>query len=159
MAYSELRLFNNETKAYPRLFIPVSKETLEERYIEAIQTHEKFYKINPKYIVFVADSIYNTPLAQLKNTNYTLASKDIFDVYRGLCDYFIYDYHGVNLETVPEILDLCKKHNVMVILSNMNEKEDIDIARENGYQYIFGDFYNKRFRMKDLLKGLKKDKS
>ena len=159
MAYSELRLFNNETKAYPRLFIPVSKETLEERYLEAIQTHEKFYKINPKYIVFVVDSIYNTPLAQLKNTNYTLASKDIFDVYRGLCDYLIYDYHGVNLETVPEILDLCKKHNVEVILSNMNEKEDIDIARENGYQYIFGDFYNKRFRMKDLLKGLKKDKS
>ena len=65
----------------------------------------------------------------------------------------------MNLETVPEILDLCKKHNVEVILSNMNEKEDIDIARENGYQYIFGNFYNKRFRMKDLLKGIKKDKS
>ena len=159
MSYQEMRLFNNETKAYPNLFIPVSKETLGDKYLESLATNEKFYKINPKYITLVTDSIHNTPLEALRGSNYHLASKDIFDVYRGLCDYLIYDYHGVNLESIPEILELCEKHNVTVILSNMDNASDIDLARENGYQYIFGNYYNKRFRIKDLLQGVKRRKN
>ena len=159
MAYQEMRMFNNEVKAYPNIFIPVSKETLMDKYLESLKTHEKFYKINPKYITLVADSIHDTPLEGLKGVSYLLASRDIFDVYRGLCDYLIYDYHGVNLESIPEILELCRRHNVTVILSNMDTKEDIDIARENKYQYLFGNYYNKRFRIKDLLLGVKRKKN
>ena len=155
-AFKELKMFKNETKASLNLFIPIGKETMEERFNEFIVKQQSFYKIDPKFITLVCDSIYNTPVALLKDMGYHLASRDIFDCYRGLCDYLIYDYHGVNKESIPEILEICKKHNVICILSHMDTKDDIDMARNSGYRFLIGDYYKKRVRMKDLLQSVRR---
>ena len=93
---------------------------------------------------------------QLKKRGYHIASYDILDVYRGLCDYFAYDYHKVSKDAIPEIIELCNKHNVTLLFFGMDNKEDIDLARENGYQYVFGNYFKKLVRMRELIKNLKK---
>lgn len=155
-SFKELKMFKNETKAYLNLFIPISKETIEEKFIDFLVTQQNFYKIDPKFITLVCDSINDLTINNLRSLGYHLASKDIFDVYRGYVDYFIYDYHKVNKESIDEIQKICNMHNVICILSNMDTKEDIDLARDNGYRYLYGDYYRKRSRMKDLLQSIRR---
>ena len=137
-------------------FIPISKETIEEKFIDFLVTQQNFYKIDPKFITLVCDSINDLTINNLRSLGYHLASKDIFDVYRGYVDYFIYDYHKVNKESIDEIQKICNMHNVICILSNMDTKEDIDLSRDNGYRYLYGDYYRKRSRMKDLLQSIRR---
>lgn len=154
-AFVEQKMFYSDFKANLNLFIPISSETLEDKFVESIQTHASFFKVDPKYFTFIVEHVTNT-LYEAKELGYHIASYDILDVYRGLCDYYIYDYHKVSKEAIPEIQELCKKHNVTLLFFGMDTKEDIDLARENGYQYVFGNYFKKLVRMKQLVKNIKK---
>ena len=155
-AFSEQKMFYKEMKANLNLFIPISKETLEDKFIESLKTFSQFFKVDLKYFNFIVDSAYNTNLALNKDLGYNIASYDILDIYRGTIDYYIFDYHKVSIESIDEIQELCNKHNVKLLFFGMDEASDIDMARNNGYQYIFGNYYKKLIRMKDLLKNIKK---
>lgn len=154
-AFVEQKMFYSDFKAYLNLYIPVSSDTLDDKYVEQIKTHASFFKVDPKYFTFIVDHV--TPnLYEGKDLGYHIASYDILDVYRGLCDYFAYDYHKVSKDAIPEIIELCNKHNVTLLFFGMDNKEDIDLARENGYQYVFGNYFKKLVRMRELIKNLKK---
>lgn len=154
-AFSEQKMFYSDFKANLNLFIPISKETMEDKFIEAIKTHASFFKVDPKYFTFIVDKV-SPILIEGKELGYHIASKDILDVYKNYCDYYIYDYHNVSKEAIPEVIELCKKHNVVPLFFGMDTKEDIDYARMNGYQYVYGNYYKKLVRMNQLIKNLKK---
>ena len=95
-------------------------------------------------------------ISVFKELGYHIASYDILDIYRGNIDYFIFDYHNVKKEAIDDVIELCNKYNVTCILFGIDTKEDIDMARTKGYHYIFGNYYKKQIRMKDILKNIKR---
>ena len=92
----------------------------------------------------------------LREAGYKICTKDIMDIYRNNCDYFLYDYHQVTDESIMEVKNLCKNHNVRMILYGV-KKNDMDMIRNNGYDLFIGDeVYKKKVRMQDIILKLKR---
>ncbi|MBQ9124356.1 MAG: EAL domain-containing protein [Acholeplasmatales bacterium] len=153
--FKELKMLNDSVKGYVMCFVNVSKPTLDEEFYSFINQQQSFFKVPAQYIVLKTDNASHPVLQRLRQKEYLVATDNLMDVYRNACDYFIYDYHSVGKESILEILELCDNHNVICILGGMNTKEDIEMAREDGYALIYGSFYKKSLRMKSIIEKLK----
>lgn len=148
-------MFNDTVKGYVMCFVNVSKPTLDEEFYSFINQQQSFFKVPAQYIVLKTDNASHPVLQRLRQKEYLVATDNLMDVYRNACDYFIYDYHSVGKESISEILELCDNHNVTCILGGMNTKEDIEMAKEDGYALIYGSYYKKSLRMKSIIEKLK----
>ncbi len=91
-----------------------------------------------------------------KERGIKIASKIVFDVYKGIPNILMYDYHNKIEKSESDILSLCKKYNVTVIFDNINTKEDIEYAKSNSLDYVYGQYYKKIKRIKNIIDDLSK---
>ena len=155
--YSLNRLFIEERMLYDRLkgyllmFIKINEKSLDNMLYEYINTLLKHYKIDPSYIVIEALHANNTIVRGLRALGFKIASADIFDVYREDIDYLVYSYHEVGSSSIDEVRELCLKHNVKCILGDINNKDDIKLMKDGGYDLIYGSYYKKLNRIDSII--------
>lgn len=152
--YKELKMFKEEVKGYITCFVNVSKPTLDEAFVTYINTQQEFFKVPKEYVVLLVDDANHQVLKHLREDGYKIASSNIVDVYNEYCDYFMFDYKKFSDESRLEIKQLCIKHNCECIYNRVDNKEDVDYARENNVEVIYGDYYKKAIRIKSLIEKL-----
>ncbi len=154
--FKEQKMFYDQFKGYLKLFVHIELDSIDIKFYTHMHELLQFIKINPEYIVIHSSSVNNKALQALRNDGFMLCSSDILDVFRGNCDYFMYDYHRVGEDSINEVRELCSKNNCRCILGGIDTPADIEMARANGYDLVYGKFYNKLNRIKTIIERLKK---
>lgn len=154
--FHELKNLWDQDKCRINVFINISDDTIDNTFYEWILTQQRFFRIDAKNISLIVNSASNVMFRTLREAGYKICTKDIMDIYRNNCDYFLYDYHQVTDESIMEVKNLCKNHNVRMILYGV-KKNDMDMIRNNGYDLFIGDeVYKKKVRMQDIILKLKR---
>ncbi len=156
--FVELKMLYDKFKGFFNVIIPLHKEYADEISVKNIKTFINHYKINPMYITLLfndLDGIENVVL-KYKELGIKIASKMVVDVFKGIPNILMYDYHNKIEKSESDILSLCKKYNVTVIFDNINTKEDIEYAKSNSLDYVYGQYYKKIKRIKNIIDDLSK---
>ena len=149
--FKEEKIFYTQSKAFLNVFIKLDSKYLSNELLVILKKNIDFYKVRPSAITFIVDDTNNTLVKAIKNMGFLIASNNVLDIYRNNVKYFILDYLE-NKNIASDIINLCKDYNVDIILSNVNDKESLDFAKEKGFSYIFGNYYKRLNRMKDIVK-------
>ena len=149
--FKEEKIFYTQSKSFLNVFIKLDSKYLTTELLAILKKNIDFYKVRPSAITFIVDDTNNTLVKAIKNMGFLIASNNLFDIYRNNVKYFILDYLE-NKNIALDIINLCKDYNVDIILSNVNDKESLDFAKEKGFNYIFGNYYKRLNRMKDIIK-------
>lgn len=149
--FKELRMMRDTLKGYVLCFISVSPATMEESFYSFIETQQAFYKVPREHIVLICQRTDSAISQKIRAMGYRLASHTVLDVYNGYCDYYICDFHSVSEEGISELRDTCVRHGTELILSGIDAKEDMEAARAQRYEIIYGEYYKKAIRMKSLI--------
>ena len=157
--FTELKMLYTKTKYIFPVFIEINPDLIDRGYYEYLKERPNFYKISPSYVTLVVKSAENNYLKLLRQAGYKICSMDILDIYRDNSDFFVYDYRTIGKIGSNEIKELCDKHNVKAIAGGVDEKDDLDLALNNNFEYIFGRFYKRTRTMKELLVKLFKVKN
>ena len=150
-AYKELKMFKESIKGYLTTFIELSNDTIEDSFYSFLNTQRNFFKIPNEYISFIVDDANNNIIARIRLLGHKIASKNIIDVYNKRCDYYMCDIHSNSFEVIKELDNICKEHDSILIVTNVDTKEDMENARREGFEIIYGEYYKKFIRMKALL--------
>ncbi len=154
--FHELKVLWDQNKCKINVFINISDDTIDNKFYEFIKTQQHFFRIDPKNISLIVSSGNNVVFRALREEGYKICTKDIMDIYRNNCDYFLYDYHLVTDESINEVKNLCKVHHVRMILNGVM-KADMPMIRENKYDLFIGDeVYKKKVRISDIILKLKR---
>ena len=149
----ELKNLYDSVKGYLLCIVDVSKETLEDNFLSFINTQFKFYKVPTEYLVFkVSDLGY---AKKLKSLGFKVAGSIMSDLINDNLDYFYINYKEFSLDAIKEVIDICNKHNTLYVIDNIDTKEDMAIAKLNKFGVIFGNYYNKALRMKNIIEKMK----
>ena len=90
-------------------------------------------------------------MAEARKEVYKIASTSLIDVINEKCDYLLIDYHKIDLDKIDEIKNIANSHNVSCIFNNIDDKNDLDKANNYQFDYIYGKYYKKAIRMKNLV--------
>ncbi len=149
--FKELKMMKDTLKGSVLCFVSVSKPTLEENFYSFILSQYNFFKVPKEYVVLVLEKANISLVQKLRSEGFQIASKDILDVYNECCDYFILDYHKIDLKRIDEIKSLCECHHVVCIFDHIDTKEDLEKVKAYNMEIIFGQYYKKVTRMKSLI--------
>lgn len=149
--FKELKMMKDVLSGTVLSFVEINNETLYESFNSFLDSQKSFFKINIDNIVIIVNEASLNPVKTSRAQGYKIASRNLLDVFNDLCDYFIIDYHLLEISKINEIKELCNKHNTECIISGINNKDDILIARENNFDIIYGDYYKKAIRMKSII--------
>lgn len=150
-AIKELKMLKDETKGYIFIFLEVGEETLKENFLSFIRAQNNFFKISPKLICLNVSDANNEVVKSLRSDGYKISSSNIVDLYNDDIDVFFLDSNKISLEAISEVKDLCEKKNVTCIISNIDDKNDVLVARKENIELIYGKYFKKLIRMKDII--------
>ena len=150
-AIKEEKIFYNQTHSFLNIFINLNINDVTKDFIGLLKKNIYYYKVRPSSITFIVDDTNNMISKTLKEMGFSLASTNVLDIYRFNIDYFILDYKE-NKSIAKDIYNLCNNLDIKFILSNINTKDDINLISNEDYKYIYGNYYKRLNRMKDILK-------
>lgn len=154
-AFKEEKIIYDKCKGFINIFIEINPSTIELSLISFLSTQLQFFKIDPRFVAFEFNDASSIAVSRIRALGFRIASYSLLDVLRENCDYYYYDYHSVTKESINEIYDICQKHKVLCILNEINDNDDILLARENGYSLVYGKYYKKSLRIKSILDKIK----
>lgn len=154
-AFKEEKIIYDKCRGFINIFIEINQASIELSLISFLNTQLQFFKIDPRFVTFEFKDSSNPIVSRIRALGFMIASYSLLDVLRESCDYYYYDYHFVTKESINEIYDSCKKHKVLCILNEINDSDDILLARENGYSLVYGKYYKKNLRIKNILDKIK----
>ena len=157
--FVELKMIHDKLKGLFNVIIPLHKEYADEISVKNLKTFINHYKINPSYITLLfndLDGIENVVL-KYKELGIKIASKMVLDVFKGIPNTLMYDYHNKIIGSEKDILELCKKYNTVVIFDNIDVRDDITYAKENKFEFVYGAFYKKVKRIKNIIDDVTKE--
>lgn len=149
--FKEMKMLHDRTKGYVLTFINVDKDTILESFNSFLESQRSFYKMPNDYICFIVDDATMPQIIDTRKNGYKICSKLLIDVINEKCDYLLIDYHKIDLDKISEIKNITHNHNVECIFNNIDTKEDLDKANSNQFDYIYGKYYKKAIRMKNLV--------
>ena len=149
--FKEEKIFYSQSKAFLSVFMRLDSKYLNNEVLAILKKNLDFYKVRASAITFIVDDTNNPIVKAIKNMGFLIASNNLFDIYRNNVKYFLLDYN-TNKNIALDINNLCKDYKVDIILSNVNDKDGIEFAKEKGFSYIFGNYYKRLNRMKDIIK-------
>lgn len=152
--FTELKMLYTKTKYIFHAFIEINPDLIDRGYFEYLKDRPSFYKINASFITLVVKSAENNYLKMLRQIGYKICSMDILDIYRDNSDYFVYDYRTIGKTGSDEIKELCDKHKVIAIAGGVDLKDDLQLAKDNNFDYIFGRYFKRTRTMKNLIEKL-----
>ena len=157
--FVELKMIHDKLKGLFNVIIPLHKEYADEISVKSLKTFINHYKINPSYITLLyndLDGIENVVL-KYKELGIKIASKMVLDVFKGIPNTLMYDYHNKITGSEKDILELCKKYNTVVIFDKIDTREDIQYSKENKFEFVYGAFYKKVKRIKNIIEDVTKE--
>ena len=150
-ASKELKMLNDTVKANLKIMVNINAKTINKELVSFIESQNNFYKTTKKSLIFVVDDASNVYIKNLRSLGYMVASKSLMDVYHNSIDYYIYSIKHEGLSIINEILNTTSIHNIDVIVSGVDEKNDIENINELDVKYFYGEFYKKTIRMKKVI--------
>ncbi len=154
----EEKMLRDKFKGFFEVIIPLHKECQDEISVKALKTAITQYKVNPSYITLLfndIDGIENIAL-KYKELGVKIATRKIEDILTGIPYILFFDYHKRVSTSAEDIKNLCKNYNSLVIFDEINEKEDIIYAKDNNFEYVYGKYYKKLKRIKNIIEDLSK---
>lgn len=154
----ELKMLYDKYKGLFNVILPIHKEYVDEGSVKSLKTLFSHYKVNPSFITLLFNDINNIEgvIGKYKELGFRIATKSIENVLTGIPDILLYDYHNKTSNSATDIINLVKNYNCLIIFDEINEKEDIMYAKDNNFEIVFGKYYKKIKRMKDILSDLDK---
>lgn len=152
-ASKELRMLRDHLKTSVYVIVELSKETLTEKLAAFVEGQNNFYKTT-RNLIFLVQDAEAEEVKRLKEMGYFVAGRNPMELYHKSLDYFIYDIKENGFTILPEIKELCASKDVVLILSNVTEKEEIEKAQSLGLKYLYGGYYKKSIRMKKVIEKL-----
>ena len=149
--FKEMKMLHDTTRGYILAFISVDKATILESFNSFLETQRSFYKMSNEYICFIVADAAMQQVISIRKEGYKIASTSLIDVINEKCDYLLIDYHKIDLDKIDEIKNIANSHNVSCIFNNIDDKNDLDKANNYKFDYIYGKYYKKAIRMKNLV--------
>lgn len=153
-ASKELKMLNDTIKNNLKIIIKLSNYTLDNLILDFINVQNNFFKTTKNRIIFYVDNACNINAEKLKADGYMLASNNPYDIYQNKIDYFIYDLNLINFDIYDDIKKSIGEKNIEIIVSNLNTIDQLNQAIEFNVDYVYGNYYKKSIRMKNLIKQL-----
>jgi len=156
--FIELKMLYDKFKGFFNVIIPLHKEYADDISVRNIKTFINHYKINPMYITLLFNDLsgIENVVLKYKELGIKIASKMVSDMFSGIPNKLLYDYHNKINKSENDILSLGKKYNCEIIFDEINNKDDIDYAKENKLGLVYGKYYKKIKRIKDIIDDLSK---
>lgn len=149
----ELKMLSDTAKSSIPILISLNQKTLNSNFIAFVEGQNRFYKTS-KHLIFYYEEGSRVELKKLNALGYKVATSNIMDVFEQTIDYYIYDLVKNGLDALPELKKLCDDKKVCLIVSNVNQKEDIVKCDELRIDYVYGDYWKKLIRMKKVIEKL-----
>ncbi len=149
--FKEEKMFYNKTHGFLNIYINLSLDDLTNRFITFIKKELDYYKIKPEFICFIFDDLNDLRVEQLKKYGFSVSSTNLIDLYHQRCDYLFLNYLE-NKDIIDKIYNLSKEYNAKLILTDINNEDDIKYVKEKKYEYIVGNYYKRLFKIEEILK-------
>ena len=156
MVILELRTLYDKFKGFFNIILPINKSSIDDIFVKNVKTLLNHYKVNGAYITILVDNIVGIEdkLVKLRELEISIATKSLIDVFSGIPSILLYDYHNKMDESANDIKNICEKYNSLIIFDEINEKEDIMYAKDHNFKLIYGRYYKKLKRIKDIINDL-----
>ena len=149
--FKEIKMLYDSTHLKINVFMNIDDDMLNDETVEFINERLKFYKISSKNIVFIVNDTNNKYVKFLKSLEFMIASSNILELYRNSIDYLFFDYHLVNQNSAKEIKNIADSKNITLIMSDIDDENDLNIMKNEEYEYVFGNYYKKLTRIKNII--------
>ena len=155
---SEMKTLHDKFKGYLNVIVPIHKEYIKDVNIKSIKTLINLYKIDPSYITILLDDLndIDNEILKYKEIGIKIGSKSIMDVFKGIVDIYLFDYHNKLENSSIDVINICEKYNSVIIFDEINTKEDIMYAKEHKFKFVYGKYYKKLKRIKNIIDDLSK---
>ena len=157
-AIVDLKMLYDKYKGFFNVILPIHKEYIDEGSVKRINTLINHYKVNPNFITILCDDFSGVEniMAKYKELGIRVATRSLIDVLSGIPDILMYDYHNKVNDSSKDIIELVKKYNCLIIFDEINEKNDIIYAKDNKFGLVYGKYYKRLKRMKNIIEDLSK---
>lgn len=155
-AFKEEKMLYDKCRGYINIFIKVNLDTLDSTFISFLETQINFFKIDPKYVTFEFETTNLDIINSIKKLGFLVSTNDLLDVIRENTHYYFYDIHLLSSLNISEINELCLKHKINCILTNVNTSDELMLVKETPIPLIYGKYYKKELRMKSIIEKLTK---
>lgn len=149
----ELKNFYNQTQAFLKVCIPVHEATIRsESFLAFLIKQFDFFKI-PKESVILFCNDYkesNAIYKELIGRGFFVASNQIERIFLDSITHFLLQYKKYK-NSYNELVEACNKRKIVIMNSDVDLKEDIQIQRNLNTKYIFGKYYKKNIQMNELI--------
>lgn len=152
-ASKDLKMLKTTAKGELAILVDVHPKTIQQNFVSFLETQNTFYKTTKRNIIFFVSDTQSKQIEAAHLLGYQFASEDVFDIYKGIISYYVYDI-SKGFEVLKEIISLCKEKKVCLIVSNVKEKEELQKLKDMGIQYLYGPYYKKTIRMKKVIEKL-----
>lgn len=150
-ASKEIKMLRDNVRASIYIFVEISPKTLRQNLLSFIEQQNHYFKTTKNNLVFVVEDASHPIVQELHKAGYLVSSRRVMDVYQENISYFIYDLKVNGLNLLNELSSLCQTKNIPLIVENVEKKEEITSILELPVEYVYGDYYKKKIRMKKLL--------
>lgn len=157
-AIVDLKILYDKYKGFFNVILPIHKDFIDEGLINSIKKQINLYKINPLFMTILLDDFNNISdlVLKIKEIGIKVATKSVYDLLTGIPNMIFYDYHNKLSGSEQDIIKLAEKYNCTIIFDEINEKEDIIYAKEKKLELIYGNYYKRLKRMKNIIEELSK---
>ncbi|MGL4949489.1 MAG: EAL domain-containing protein [Anaeroplasmataceae bacterium] len=152
---NDLKLLYNKTLSYTKVLIPISISTLNSRlFIDFLKEQFHFYKIPLNIISFyiienVSSKVSNIDL--LNEYEIQVYSKNIDIVLLNNIEGMIVDKNIYSIDIIEQLHNMFEISNKNIIVSNVNEKEEVTSLDEINVRFAYGKQYNKMYNISEII--------
>ena len=157
-AIIDLKMLYDKYKGFFNVILPIHKEYIDEASVKRLSTLINHYKVNPNFIIILCDDFIGIEniMVKYKELGIKVATRNLVDVLTGIPNILMYDYHNKVSNSSNDVMELVKKYNCLIIFDEINEKNDIIYAKDNNFGLVYGKYYKRLKRMKNIIEDLAK---
>lgn len=157
----ELKDFYEAYGGYFKVFIKIHTSTIATKnFLKYLEEKYKFYKIPRSLFSFeLVDNggydIKNNTKA-LIDEHIMVGSSSLDIVLSNKLSIYFCDYSNKSKEELNAIKELCKNLNIELILTNVNDKNELESIKD--YSLVKGKIFDKNFTIEEIIEGINKKK-
>ncbi|MBQ9449290.1 MAG: diguanylate cyclase [Acholeplasmatales bacterium] len=149
--FKEMKMLYDSTHYKLNVFIDLDVNMLNDDMMSFITDKLNFYKIDTKNIILNVNDTNNKYVGYLYSLGFNLASDNLLEIYRDKISYLFFDYHLINKDNSEYLSLITSDKKIKMIMSEINTEDDLKVVTNEGYEYVFGNYYRKLTRIKNII--------
>ena len=149
--FKEMKMLYDSTHYKLNIFIDLDINILNDDMMSFITDKLNFYKIDAKNIIFNVSDTNNKYVGYLYSIGFNVASDNLLEIYRDKIKYLFFDYHLINKNNSEYLTLITNEKKIKMIMSEINTEDDLKVVSNEGYEYVFGNYYKKLTRIKNII--------